>query len=433
MTFTDNSQGGRTPKVEAAKEAKGFTRITYVPDFEKLGMAGIDDDNLAMLRARVFEVAATNTHLKVYWNGTRIMTRSFKDYIEMFTGTDGEYAFDDGESFKVGVAKSEDGFQHTSFVNTSRTKIGGTHVQYIVNQIVEGLRTHIEKKAKVSVKPSDIRNHLHLFIDATIVNPRYSSQTKDELITEPSAYGRGWSCPDKLIQKLLKTSVIQSVLDWVEAKQLAEKNKALRDAAKGADKSDPRRIEKFSDAAERHQRVKCVLFLSEGDTIFEDEELFIYRDGSFIKIKIKDVRLGDLVLTHLNRLKPVLDISRKVIEGVSIRTKYGDLIVSPEHKLIVYEVDSRQFKNVRAKNLSASNHKLVRSRAIEASLGKFTVTGSGDCKLSIKLDIEQYGELFVSKTHKIYVWNTDGYFEFVECQHLNPAKHLITLKNELSV
>lgn len=266
MTFTDNSQGGRNPKVEPAKDNKGFTRITYHPDFEKLGMTGIDDDNMAMLKARVVEIAATNTHLKVYWNGDRIMTRSFKDYIELFTGSDGEYAFDDTESFKIGIAKSEDGFQHTSFVNTTKTKIGGTHIHYIVNQIVEGLRTYIEKKAKVSVKPADIRNHLHLFIDATIVNPRYSSQTKDELITEPSAYGRSWSCPDKFIQKLLKTSIIQSVLDWVEAKKLAEDMKALKSANKDLNKVDPRKVDKFTDASERHQRIKTVLFLSEGDS-----------------------------------------------------------------------------------------------------------------------------------------------------------------------
>jgi DNA topoisomerase-2 len=98
------------------------------------------------------------------------------------------------------------------------------------------------------------------------VNPRYSSQTKDELITEPSAYGRTWSCPDKLIQKLLKTSIIQSVLDWVEAKKLAEEMKTLKAAGKELGKADPRKVEKFSDAAERHQRIKCILFLSEGDS-----------------------------------------------------------------------------------------------------------------------------------------------------------------------
>lgn len=266
MTFTDNSQGGRVAKVTPAEGAKGYTRITYHPDFEKLGMSGIDGDHMNMLLARVYEVAATNTHLKVYFNGTRVMTRTFKDYVEMFTGVDGEYVYDDGKDFKVAVAQAENGFTHTSFVNTSRTKIGGTHIAYVVNQIVDGVREFIKKRHKIEVKPADIRNHLHLFIDATIVNPRYSSQTKDELITEPSAYGRSWVVPEKFIQKLVKTEIVKAILDWVAAKEQANLMADLRKVNKDTDKVNFRRIDKFCDALEKTQRHRCVLFLAEGDS-----------------------------------------------------------------------------------------------------------------------------------------------------------------------
>lgn len=266
MTFTDNSQGRPPAKVTPANGDKGYTKITYQPDFEKLGMSGIDADNMNMLLARVYEIAATNTHLKVYFNGTRVMTRTFKDYIEMFVGKDGEYVFDDGESFKVGVAKSDDGFVHTSFVNTTRTKIGGTHITYVVNQIVDSVREFIKKRHKVDVKPADVRNHLHLFIDATIVNPRYSSQTKDELITEPSAYGRTWTVPEKFIAKLVKSDIIKAILDWVAAKEQAQILADLRKVNKDTDRINFRRIDKFADAQERHQRHKCILFLAEGDS-----------------------------------------------------------------------------------------------------------------------------------------------------------------------
>lgn len=266
MTFTDNSQGRPPAKVTPAGGDKGYTKITYAPDFEKLGMTGIDQSNFDMLLARVYEIAATNTHLKVYFNGTRVMTRTFKDYIEMFVGKDGEYVFDDGESFKVGVAKSEDGFTHTSFVNTTRTKIGGTHIAYVVNQVVDAVREHIKKRHKVDVKPSDVRNYLHLFIDATIVNPRYSSQTKDELITEPSAYGRTWTVPEKFIAKLVKSDIIKSILDWVAAKEQAQILADLRKVNKDVDRVNFRRIDKFADAQERVQRHRCILFLAEGDS-----------------------------------------------------------------------------------------------------------------------------------------------------------------------
>lgn len=170
MTFSDNTRERSTPKITDADGNKGFTRITYFPDFEKLKMEGISDDNLAMLTARVYQVAAVNTHLKVYFNGTRVMTKSFKDYVQMFVGPDGEFAYDENEHWKVAVAKSEDGFQHVSFVNSSNTKTGGTHILYAGMQIWEALRAYIKKKHKVDVKPSELRQHMTLFIDARIVN-----------------------------------------------------------------------------------------------------------------------------------------------------------------------------------------------------------------------------------------------------------------------
>ena len=42
--------------------------------------------------------------------------------------------------------------------------------------------------------------------------------------------------------------------------------KTLKASQKDLGKVDPRKIEKFSDASERHQRRKCILFLSEGDS-----------------------------------------------------------------------------------------------------------------------------------------------------------------------
>lgn len=265
MVFEDNSQDRKPAKVVPADGAKGFTRITYYPDFEKLGLKGITDDDLAMILARVYQVAAVNTHLKVYFNGVRVMTRSFKDYIEMFVG-DGDYAYDETEHWKVGIAASDDGFQHVSFVNGTHTKTGGTHILYAGMQIWEAIRTHIKKKHKIDIKPSELRQHMTLFVDAQIVNPRYSSQTKEDLMTEIKDYKTSWEVPEKMINKIVKSSIIQSILDWASAKALQEQMKDLRKLNKDVDKANPKRVDKFNDATEKHDRTKCVLFLAEGDS-----------------------------------------------------------------------------------------------------------------------------------------------------------------------
>lgn len=265
MKFSDNSQNRGVPKVTPAQGSKGYTRITYKVDLDKLGCKFTDDD-LEMLKKRVVDVAGLNTHLKVYWDGERIPARTFKDYVEMYVGGEADYAYDDSDNWKVAVAHSDDGFQHVSFVNGTHTKIGGTHILYAGMQIWEALRAHIKKKHKIDVKPSELRQHMTLFIDCSIVNPRYSSQTKEDLITEAKDYKTSWSVPDKMINKIIKSNIIQSILDWAAAKAQAEEMKELRKLNKETDKADPRRVEKFSDALEKNMRHKCVLFLTEGDS-----------------------------------------------------------------------------------------------------------------------------------------------------------------------
>lgn len=265
MVFEENSQDRKPAKVTPAEGAKGYTRITYFPDWEKLGTT-FSEDNMAMLMKRVADVAGLNTHLKVYWNGDRIPTRAFKDYIEMYVPAGEDYAYDESEHWKVGVASSDDGFQHISFVNGTHTKTGGTHILYAGMQIWERIREHIKKKHKVDIKPSELRQHMTLFIDCSIVNPRYSSQTKEDLITEVKDYKTSWTVPDKMINKIVKSAIIQNILDWAAAKQHQEEMKELRKLNKETDKADPRRVEKFSDALEKKERHKCVLFLTEGDS-----------------------------------------------------------------------------------------------------------------------------------------------------------------------
>lgn len=265
MVFEENSQDRKIPKITPAEGAKGYTRITYFPDWEKLGTT-LSEDNITMLMKRAVDVAGLNTHLKVYWNGDRIPTRTFKDYIEMYVPQGEDYTYDETENWKIGVASSDDGFQHISFVNGTHTKIGGTHVMYAGMQIWERIREHIKKKHKVDIRPSELRQHMTLFIDCSIVNPRYSSQTKEDLITEVKDYKTSWTAPDKMINKIVKSSIIQSILDWAEAKAKASEMAELRKLNKETDKADPRRVEKFSDALEKRDRHRCVLFLTEGDS-----------------------------------------------------------------------------------------------------------------------------------------------------------------------
>lgn len=250
--------------VRTRPNEKNHTKITFTPDYERLGCT-LDDGNYSKLVKRVVDVAACNPNLKVYLNGTRVQIKSFKDYIGLYTP---EYEFEElASGWKFGVAHSDEGFQHVSFVNGSETSIGGSHIEFLGNQLADKLREFFKKKYKVDVKPSEIKNHLMIFIDAKFINPRYDSQTKEKVISEMSKELRdNCEISERLVKKLTTSPIIQSVLDWIEAKNTANQLAELRKMNKTIDKTDARKVEKFSDANERRDRHKCVLLLTEGDS-----------------------------------------------------------------------------------------------------------------------------------------------------------------------
>ena len=260
QTHVENSRKKTEPKV--TDSTKHYTKITFTPDYEKFGLKGLDEGNYQRLVKRVFDVAGCNPKLKVYLNGEQIKIKSFEDYIKLYTD---EFVFEENAHWKVGVGHSDDGFSHISFVNGTETLIGGNHISYVSDQITDRLREHFKKKCKVEVKPADIRQHLTLFIDATIIKPRYSSQTKEDLITEKKDFGTTFEVTDKMIAKLIKSSVIQSVLDWVQAKEDAANRAKERELNKDLNRANLRKITKFSDASSP-ERDKCMLFVCEGDS-----------------------------------------------------------------------------------------------------------------------------------------------------------------------
>jgi DNA topoisomerase-2 len=259
QTFSNNMRKRTTAKIK--KSTKGFTEINYLVDFDKFDLKGIDDDHFKMLEKRVYDIAGCNTNLKVYFNGKLINFKAFEDYIKLYT-PDFFYESKKDKTWSLGIALSENGFQQVSFANSTDTYDGGTHVEYVMKQIQVALIEYFQKKHKVEVKPNELRNHMFLFLDSTIINPSFSSQTKEKLITEVKEFGSTFEVPTKLIQSILKSEIVNSILDWIQQKKNAEDSKLQRDLNKKLGKI---KVEKLIDAKGK-DRWKCSIGLFEGDS-----------------------------------------------------------------------------------------------------------------------------------------------------------------------
>jgi DNA topoisomerase-2 len=258
QVFTDNMRSRSAAKIIDWK--KGFTEISFDPDLSRFGLSSIDQDHLDLMRKRCINLAACNPDLTVWFNDTKYRFKSFKEYCALY----GEgMVYEESGRWKIAITASGGSFEQVSFVNSVETKDGGTHVDHAISPVLEWIRTLLKRKHKVDLKPSELRNHLFAFVQCDVVNPSFSSQTKEKLITEARDFGSKCEPSDKFMKAVVAPEVIQRVLDWAQQKALADERKQLRELNKDISKG---KVLKLIDAKSRVDRESCTLSLFEGDS-----------------------------------------------------------------------------------------------------------------------------------------------------------------------
>jgi DNA topoisomerase-2 len=315
QTFTDNMSKRTTPKT--SKTSQGFTEITYVPDLSRFEMKKIDDAHCKMMRKRVIDIAAANPGLKLEFNGEKYKFKTFKEYVDLYVN---DSIWERSKDWEISFGVSKDGFQSVSFVNSIHTKDGGTHESYVLNQVIEYLRAMIKKKHKVDVKPSEIKNHVFLFINCTVINPAFSSQTKEKLITEAKDFGTKHEVTEKFAKAVFGSEVIQSLLDWIEQKKSAEERAELRKLNKSLAST---KVLKLIDAKGK-DRNKCVLGIFEGMSAlsavrkFRDPQTF----GAF-PLKGKFLNVSEMTNSGVIQNDEVVQLMASL--GIKLGEEPGDL------------------------------------------------------------------------------------------------------------
>ncbi|KAI9710070.1 MAG: DNA topoisomerase 2 [Chrysothrix sp. TS-e1954] len=266
----------------SANKGEDYTKITFYPDFNRFGMNHMDNDFEAIVKRRVYDLAGTCKDVNVFLNGDRIKLKTFKKYMEMYTkaikAEDSGAAADDAtakesqviltervnDRWEVGFAVSDGSFQQVSFVNSIATTSGGTHVNYVSDQIVSKLLEIVKKKNKggVQLKPAQVRNHIFLFINCLIVNPAFTSQTKEQLTTKSSQFGSKCTVSEKFLKDIAKSSAVDNILHFADKKadQVLKKSDGNRRTRMNNSK--------LTDANKAGTRdgYQCTLILTEGDS-----------------------------------------------------------------------------------------------------------------------------------------------------------------------
>jgi len=266
--FKNNLDEICPPKITKATKTKPYTKITFKPDYQRLGINGLTPDLISLLKKRVYDISAvTDKTIKVKYNSSIIGTKNFEQYINLYIGekTAAPRVYEEANDrweYAVALTPTNE-FIQVSFVNGIYTSKGGKHVEYILNQITRKLADFIEKKKKVKVNQNTIKEQLILFLRCDIENPAFDSQTKDYMNTPSAKFGSKCDVSDKFIEKIAKMGVMDAALQLTEVKE----NKAAK-KTDGTKSKSIRGIPKLDDAnwAGTDKSKDCMIIFCEGDS-----------------------------------------------------------------------------------------------------------------------------------------------------------------------
>ncbi|KAN0030171.1 hypothetical protein ACTA71_009932 [Dictyostelium dimigraforme] len=273
QTFTNNMRSKEEPKITSYQNKTDYTKITFYPELDRFGMVDFDDDLVALLSKRVYDVAGCNPTLKVSLNDEELGIRSFEKYINLYFPDEENapkvYYEKVSDRWEIAVTLSrESQFNQVSFVNSICTVKGGTHVTHALSNIVTAIQEQVNKKNKGSaeVKPAFIKNHLSCFVNCLIENPHFDSQTKETLTSKISSFGSRCEPSEKFIKRVLdsKSGIVASILEFAQFKDQS----ALKRSTSSGGKKGKVSIPKLDDAnlAGGSKSEDCTLILTEGDS-----------------------------------------------------------------------------------------------------------------------------------------------------------------------
>jgi DNA gyrase subunit B len=288
MRFRHGDAEAPLKLVGPAPEGRKGTRVTFLPSTETFKITEFDWDRLehrfrelAFLNSGVRLVLTDARHeeereIELFYEGgigafVRYLDRTKAALIPDPISVTGQR---DDIGIDVALEWNDSYYEQVlCFTNNIPQRDGGTHLAAFRAALTRTLNNYAErsgllKKEKVSLTGDDMREGLTAIVSVKLPDPKFSSQTKDKLVSSEVRQPLESLMADKMAEWLEENpqharSIVHKIIDAAAAREAARKARELT-RRKGA--MDIASLPgKLADCQERDP-AKCELFLVEGDS-----------------------------------------------------------------------------------------------------------------------------------------------------------------------
>jgi DNA topoisomerase-2 len=239
--YENNGTERSKPHITSYQGKTGYTKITFIPDYEKFGFTkGLSNDFYALIKKHTYDTAML-TGLNVTFNGdeqgeTKIVIKDLIKYAKLFFPNSQMISFKSKDCQVVlvdeGIApetETSDSVRHVSFVNGCPSIKGGTHIDAwrdnIFSSIVKAVNAKNTKAKLPKASAKELHPYFVMFVVTDVSNPKFNSQTKEEL-TSPTP--KTIKLTDADITKICKWNFYELLKERLLAKMDKKANKTTK-------------------------------------------------------------------------------------------------------------------------------------------------------------------------------------------------------------
>ena len=203
------------------------TEVKFWPDLKRFKIDKIDSQHQNAIYQRLINLSVCYPELNFKFNNKSIKISTFKKLAQLFNEKCEIY---ENSRISIGIIPNDsDDFKHYSYVNGLKISDGGTHIDTIMQNVVNVMREKLQKRYK-NIKPGDIKNKLTCVVFMRgFPNAKFNSQSKEKITNSVKEFNDFAQIDYNFVNKILKNAaIIDPIVEVYKIKEEFESRKALK-------------------------------------------------------------------------------------------------------------------------------------------------------------------------------------------------------------